>query len=458
MNEVLLILAIVLLLLQMVSGYFLLKRGGKGGQDFEKLEMEVGRLSKSFQDEFSRLRQETDNRYHNQSESLARRFEDAGNRQNEMYKVFSQNLGEKLESFSASIKSFSEVNEKKLEKLGENFVSSTDKLRESVEKQLKEMQGGNEKKLDEMRKVVDEKLNESLQKRLGEAFDRVSKQLAEVHKGLGEMQSLSNGVGELRKVLSNVKTRGTLGEIQLGNLLEQILTPEQYRTQAQIRPGGREQVDFAVCLPGKDEQDKEVLLPIDSKFPQENYERLLIAQESGERAAIDLAAKALLNDVKTSAKSINEKYIHPPNTTDFALLFLPTEGLYAEVLRQPGFFEMIQRDYHIILTGPTTLAAILNSLQLGFKTLAIQKRSSEVWQILGAVKTEFGNFGGLLEKTRKQVETVFNSINRAASKSRTIERKLKGVESLPEQEAPALLGEASFHADAAFDTEEEEEN
>src|SRR5690606_17748789 len=263
-------------------------------------------------------------------------------------------------------------------------------LRESVEKRLGDLQQGNEKKLEEMRLTVDEKLHKTLEQRLSDSFRQVSERLELVHKGLGEMQSLAAGVGDLKRVLTNVKTRGTWGEIQLGTLLEQVLTPEQYERNVATRGGSRERVEFAIKLPGRD--DKPLWLPIDCKFPLEDYQRLQEAQEAVDPVAVEAASKALESRVRLEAKTIAEKYVDPPNTSDFALLYLPIEGLYAEVLRRPGLFDALQRDYRVTVCGPTTLTAIRNSLQMGFRTLAIEKRSSEVWEILGAVKTEFGKF------------------------------------------------------------------
>jgi DNA recombination protein RmuC len=300
-----------------------------------------------------------------------------------------------------------------------------------------------------MRETVDEKLHATLEKRLGESFKIVSERLEQVHKGLGEMQTLAVGVGDLKKVLSNVKTRGILGEIQLGNILEQILTPDQYAKNVATKKGSRENVEYAIKLPGRDDSGEVVYLPLDSKFPLEHYHLLVDAYEHGDHAAIEKVTKLLENTIKKCAKDIRDKYLDPPNTTDFGIMFLPVEGLYAEVVRRPALFEVLQRDYKITIAGPTTLAAILNSLQMGFRTLAIEKRSSEVWMLLGAVKTEFGKFGAILERTHKQLQTASNTIEDAAKKSRTIERKLMNVQGLPSQEAVGLIGNIE-------DTEDEE--
>jgi len=312
-------------------------------------------------------------------------------------------------------------------------------LRTSVDARLAALQAGNEAKLDEMRKTVDEKLHATLEARLGESFKQVSERLEQVHRGLGEMATLATGVGDLKRVLTNVKTRGGWGEVQLESLLEQLLTAEQFARSVSTKPGSNERVDFAIKLPGR-EQGTPVWLPIDAKFPREDYERLIDASERGDVLAIEAAGKALETAVKTQAKSIRDKYVEPPHTTDFGLMFLPTEGLYAEVLRRPGLADTLQRDYRITIAGPTTLTALLNSLQMGFKTLAIEQRSSEVWQVLGAVKTEFGKFGEVLDKVGEKLEQAQKQISQTGVRSRAIERQLRSVESLPVATASQLLG------------------
>lgn len=316
-----------------------------------------------------------------------------------------------------------------------------DKLRAAVDGQLDTIRRDNSQKLEEMRRTVDEKLHATLERRLGESFRLVSERLEEVHKGLGEMQALAAGVGDLKRVLTNVKTRGILGEIQLGSLLEQILTPDQYACNVATRPGSRDRVEFAIKLPGREKNGGIVWLPIDAKFPQEDYQRLLDAQEQADATLAEEAAKALENRLKNEAKDITTKYVCVPYTTDFAIMFLPTEGLYAEALRRPGLCDCLLREYRVVITGPTTLAALLNSLQIGFRTLAIEKRSAEVWTLLGAVKTEFGKFGALLDKTSKKLQEASHSIETAARKSRTIERKLQGVQELPPADAQRLLAD-----------------
>jgi DNA recombination protein RmuC len=327
--------------------------------------------------------------------------------------------------------------------MAEQIDKKLDELKKAVETKLTQIQTDNSAKLEEMRKTVDEKLQGTLEKRLGESFRQVSERLEQVHKGLGEMQNLAIGVGDLKKVLTNVKTRGTWGEMQLGNLLEQILTPEQYAQNVITKQGSAERVEFAIKLPGRDTHDgKTVWLPIDAKFPKEDYERLVEASERADADAVEQAAKQLELRIKAEAGDIRDKYIDPPNTTDFGILFLPTESLYAEVLRRNGLMETLQREFRVVVTGPTTLAALLNSLQMGFRTLAIEKRSSEVWAVLGAIKTEFGKFGGIIEKVQKKLQEASNVIDTAATRTRTIERKLRTVEGLPTNEATALLGEA----------------
>ena len=314
-------------------------------------------------------------------------------------------------------------------------------MRATLEQKLRELQSDNAAKLEQMRATVDEKLQTTLETRLGASFKLVSERLEQVQRGLGEMQQLATGVGDLKRMLTNVKTRGTFGEVQLGALLEQVLTIEQYETNCITVPGSSERVEFAVKLPGT-HADQPIRLPIDAKFPREDYERLMDAQDRVDVEAVAASSAALERQVRVEAKRIRDKYIAPPHTTDFALLFLPTEGLYAEVLRRPGLFDGLQREFRVTLVGPTTLLALLNSLQMGFRTLAIEKRSSEVWQLLGTVKAEFGKFAGVLEKTRDQLDTVRNSIDKAGVRTRAIERQLKGVETLPGSEVP-LLGATS---------------
>ncbi len=315
-------------------------------------------------------------------------------------------------------------------------------LRATLEQQLTNLQSDNASKLELMRATVDEKLQTTLNTRLDASFKLVSERLEQVQRGLGEMQQLATGVGDLKRVLTNVKNRGGWGEVQLDNILEQTLTAEQYARSVRVRPDTNEAVDFAVRLPGRDHADTPVWLPIDSKFPREDYERLLDAQETGDGEQIRLLGNQLERAIRIQARSIGDKYICPPHTTDFAVMFLPTEGLYAETIRRPGLVDVLQREHRVVIAGPTTVTALLNSLQMGFRTLAIEKRSSEVWGLLGAVKSEFGKFAGILEKAEKQISTVGRSLGEASRKTRTIERRLRGVETLSTEQSQALLDDA----------------
>jgi DNA recombination protein RmuC len=340
---------------------------------------------------------------------------------------------QQLESFGQHLAHLTNSNEQRFEQ-----------LRLAVEARLGAMQTDNASKLEDIRRTVDEKLHATLEQRLGESFKLVSDRLEQVHRGLGEMQTLATGVGDLKRVLSNVKIRGTWGEVQLAALLEQLLTPEQYVKNVVTRSTGSDRVEFAIRLPGRDlgdDDQRPVWLPIDAKFPLEDYQRLLDAQERGDPAALDAAVRGLELRLRDEARKIHDKYVEPPYTTDFAILYLPTEGLYAEALRRPGLVDVLQRDWRICIAGPTTLSALLNSLQMGFRTLAIERRSSEVWAVLGAIKTEFGKFGEVLEATRRKLEQASRSIESAGVRTRQIERKLKSVEALPVAEAQLRLGD-----------------
>lgn len=358
----------------------------------------------------------------------------------------SKTLREFSDTFSKNVREFNEFQKQKFDDLSNRQTEMNrsteerlEKVRKTVEDKLQSLQEDNNQKLEKMRETVDEKLHKTLEQRLGESFKLVSDRLEKVQKGLGEMQSLANGVGDLKKVLSNVKTRGVLGEYQLANILEQLLTPEQYDRNVKTKPSSNAYVEFAIKIPSKKSEDKIVWLPVDSKFPIENYQRLLDAYESGDAPGIENSRRELERNIKSFAKDIHEKYVDPPNTTDFAIMFLPVESLYAEVLRTAGLFEFLQREYRITITGPTTLAALLNSLQMGFRTLAIEKRSSEVWEILGAVKTEFGKFGEVLAKTKDKLDQASKTIDTASVRSRAIERKLRDVQELPASQADKLL-------------------
>ncbi len=336
--------------------------------------------------------------------------------------------------------------------VSESNARRMNEIRETLEKQLAQLQTTNSAKLDEMRATVDEKLQTTLQTRLGESFKQVADRLEQVHKGLGEMQTLAQGVGDLKHLLTNVKTRGIFGEAQLAGLLEQVFVTDQYAAQVATRPGSKNVVDFAIKLPGRSEHGEPLWLPIDAKFPNEDYERLLDAQGRADALGAEVAGKALELRIRLEARSIVEKYVEPPHTTDFAILFLPTEGLYAEVLRRPGLMQALQREYRITLAGPTTLLAMLSSLQMGFRTLALEKRSSEVWQVLGAVKTEFGKFGDVLAKVKSQTETVLKTLDSAETRSRAMGRALKKVQALPETEVQALIPvDKDFDSEVAAD-------
>ncbi len=342
---------------------------------------------------------------------------------------------------STSLKNFGEQLTGQLQHLTQRNNEGLDILRQTLETKLSAIQTDNSQKLEQMRLTVDEKLHNTLEQRLGDSFKLVSDRLEQVHKGLGEMQALASGVGDLKRVLTNVKIRGTWGEVQLDNLLEQVLSPEQYAKNVVTRPNSNERVEFAIKLPGRNDGTDKVWLPIDAKFPLEDYQKLMEAQDLGDIVKMEESRKALESRIREEAKTLRDKYLEPPFTTDFGLLFLPIEGLYAEVIRRPGLSDYLQRECRVTVTGPTTLTAILNSLQMGFRTLAIEKRSSEVWQVLGAVKTEFGKFGEVLAKTKKKLDEARNTIDEAEKRSRSMDRKLRQVESLPVSEAKILLDE-----------------
>ena len=329
---------------------------------------------------------------------------------------------------------------RRIQEMTASNTSGLETLRSTIDAQLKHLQESNEKKLDQMRETVDEKLQSTLEKRLGESFKLVSERLEAVQHGLGEMQNLAIGVGDLKRMLTNVKARGTWGEVQLSALLEQVLTPDQYGKNVNIKDGSQESVEYAIRLPGGDDEPEScVWMPIDSKFPQEDYLRLVESADAADADGVQKATAALIRSIHNSAKEIRDKYIDPPKTTDFAIMFLPTEGLYAEVLRQPGQVEKIQQDYRIVIAGPTTLSAILNSLRVGFRTLAIEKRSSEVWKVLAAVKTEFGKFGDMLNKVKRQLKSASNTIDQTEVRTRAMERKLRAVEGLPAEATTEIL-------------------
>jgi len=343
------------------------------------------------------------------------------------------------EAQDAALKRFAESLIDQLRQLSEVNDRRLAEVKASVETRLSSLQDGNEKKLEQMRVTVDEKLHATLEQRLGESFKQVADRLEQVHKGLGEMQGLARDVGSLNRVLTNVKTRGIFGEVQLAGLLDQVFTPEQYATNVATVPGSNDRVEFAIRLPGHRSDGEPLWLPIDAKFPRDDYERLLDAHERADPAATELAAKAIETRLRLEARTIRDKYVSPPHTTDFAILFVPTEGLYAEALRRPGLVEGLQREHKVMLAGPTTLLATLTSLQMGFRTLALEKRSAEVWEVLGAVKTEFAKFGDVLARTKKKLEEASNTIGDAEQRTRAMSRQLKNVEALPDARTQQLL-------------------
>lgn len=420
--------AVILIIMNTVSsGKFI-----KSEAHFEAVEKSIDRLDRIIKEEMLQNREELARSNRTFNEMISSQMSEISSLQRNQLDIFSKQLA-----------NLTEINENKM-----------DRMRETIEERLRLLQEDNSKKLDQMRSTVDEKLSSTLEQRLGESFKLVSERLEMVHKGLGEMQTLASGVGDLKRVLTNVKTRGTWGEIQLGNILEQILTPEQYSKNVATKKNSSERVEFAVKLPGRDETNGEVVwLPIDSKFPQEDYQRLMDAEERGNPAMAEESAKALELKIKSFAKDIRDKYIDPPGTTDFGIMFLPTESLYAEVLRRPGLCDCLQRDYRIVAAGPTNFIALLNSLQMGFRTLAIEKRSSEVWTLLGAVKTEFGRFGDILDKTQKKLQEASNTIEDAARKSRSIGRKLKNVQELSADDSAVLLEEVEDLSQTAVSKE-----
>jgi DNA recombination protein RmuC len=395
----------------------------------ERLERE---LRGEIQGSASAARQESAQGLATFQQTLLTQGAEATRTQNAQIDAFGQQLAavqtSLLQTLNARLMDLSEANARRVAE-----------VRDTLERQLAQLQASNTAKLDEMRQTVDEKLQHTLQARLGESFKQVAERLEQVHKGLGEMQTLAAGVGDLKHLLSNVKTRGMFGEAQLAGLLEQVFTTDQYAAQVPTRPGSREAVDFAIRMPGQGDGAAPLWLPIDAKFPNESYERLLQAQTDANADGIALEGRALERDVRTQAKSIADKYIEPPHTTDFAILFLPTEGLFAEVLRRPGLLESLRREQRVVLAGPTTLLAMLGSLQMGFRTLAMERRSHEVQAVLGAVKTEFAKFGDMLEKARNQTATVLKTLENSGARTRAMERALRQVEALPEDRAQALL-------------------
>ena len=397
------------------------------------------RLERELRDELGRQGQGTRADLGTFQQMLLAQSGDVARTQNEQIDAFRVQLSATQQQQEAALRRFADTLTEQLGKLSEANERRLNEVRQAVDARLLALQEGNEKKLDQMRATVDEKLHATLEQRLGESFKQVADRLDQVHKGLGEMQTLARDVGSLSRVLNNVKTRGIFGETQLAGLLEQVFTPEQYAANVATVPGSNERVEFAIRLPGQRSDGVPLWLPIDAKFPREDYERLLDAQERADPLAVEAAAKAIETQLRKEAKTIREKYVAPPHTTDFGILFVPTEGLYAEALRRPGLLEALQREFKVMLVGPTTLLATLTSLQMGFRTLALEKRSAEVWEVLGAVKTEFGKFGDVLAKTKKKLAEASDTIDAAAVRTRAMERRLRGVESLPEPRAAELL-------------------
>jgi DNA recombination protein RmuC len=438
MVEILPIATLLLLLLLILLSVLTFLRAQRGGSS-KRLETELADLNEGIEKLERVLREE-----------FGRNREEAGIGGRQLREEITASVRTSGDTIAARTAEIATLQNTQLETFGNQLTNLTDSLgqrleavRGTVEQRLKMLQDENSQKLEQVRETVDEKLHATLEQRLGESFKLVSERLERVYQGLGEMQTLASGVGDLKKVLTNIKTRGTWGEIQLGALLEQILAKEQYARNVATKPGGNERVEYAIRLPGKETGDGSVVwLPIDAKFPQEDFQRLINAQEEANTPAVEEAGRLLENRIKGEAKTIREKYIDPPHTTDFGIMFLPTEGLYAEVTRRIGLCEYLQREYRVTIAGPNTLVAFLNSLQMGFRTLAIEKRSSEVWALLAAVKSEFGKFGDILDKTKKKLDEASNSIDGAATRSRVIERKLRDVQQLPTSAAANLLGES----------------
>jgi len=403
---------------------------------FDEIQRSQDRTERVLATEIARNREESGAQSKQLREEVGHTLTSASSALTASVAELSQLQTAQLSSFAAQLVKLTQSNEEKLER-----------VRNTVEERLTVLQFENASKLDAIRVTVDEKLQGTLEAKLGESFRLVSEHLEQVHKGLGEMQTLASGVGDLKKVLSNVKTRGTWGEIQLRQLLDQVLVPDQYAANVVTREGSDERVEFAIKLPGRGADDTPVLLPIDAKFPLEDYQRLVDAADRGDADAVEAAARQLEASVKVCARDIRDKYLNPPRTTDFGILFLPVEGLCAEVLRRVGLVDQLQRDFHVVPCGPTTLWALLNSLQMGFRTLAIERRSSEVWTLLGAVKTEFAKFGEALDAVQKKLGEASDKIDAARKGTRKIQRKLQDVQELPAAEAAPLVGEATDDGD-----------
>ncbi|MFC2614488.1 MAG: DNA recombination protein RmuC [Treponema sp.] len=467
-NTVLLIGTLVLNVIFIVLQIVLLNQSRKN-ENFDtkvrldSFEQHLEKYEVGFKDEFSRNREEYSRSAKESRDDLSKTFTNFSTlfeeKFNGIFELLNKTSKDNRDELGAALKSFQDrftqsVNEfndlqrqkfdaliLKQDELTTKTENKLEKQRENIETKLKAIQDDNNIKLEKMRETVDEKLHKTLETRLGESFKLVSERLELVQKGLGEMQTLATGVGDLKKVLTNVKTKGVLGEYQLENILEQLLTNEQFSRNVKTKHGSNDMVEFAIKIPNKDDSSKVLWLPIDAKFPTKNYELLMAAYDMGDNSEIEKAQKSLEQTIKVFAKDIKTKYIDPPNTTDFAIMFLPFEGLYAEVLRINGLFETLQREHKITIAGPTTISAFLSSLQMGFRSLAVEKRTSEIWELLGAVRTEFGKFGAVLEKTKDKLEQASKEIDKAGVRSRAIERKLRDVQSLPQPDALRLLGE-----------------
>jgi DNA recombination protein RmuC len=426
-------------------------------QQLDVMAKRLNELDESNRASLERIRETFDARFKSFQESNETKITEMRTAMSEGLRLTGETLAKSSEAMAKAQKEQLEGVSVRLKELDQSNQASLERVRSTFDARVQELQASNEKKLDEMRKTVDEKLHDTLEKRLGESFKLVSDRLDTVHKGLGEMQNLATGVGDLKRVLTNVKARGTWAEVQLGAILEQVLTAEQFEKNVCVKPETSERVEFAVRLPGpKDDPAACVYLPIDSKFPQEDYAKLQDASDAGDPIAVQRATDALLRTIRSAAKEIHDKYVNPPATTDFAIMFLATEGLYAEVLRQPALLEDLQQNFRIVVAGPTTLVAILSSLRVGFQTLAIEQRASEVWRVLAAVKTEFGKFGGVLAKVKKQLQTAARTIDDTDTRTRAMERKLRSVQELPGAEAESLLGIPDFRFDDDRDAGREE--
>jgi DNA recombination protein RmuC len=397
------------------------------------------RLERELRDELGRLAQATRGDLGTFQQMLLTQSGDVARTQNEQIEGFRTQLAATQAQTEAALRRLTDSMIEQWRALSASNEARLNEVRQAVDARLQALQDGNEKKLDQMRATVDEKLHATLEQRLGESFKQVAERLEQVHRGLGEMQLLAKDVGSLNRVLTNVKSRGVFGEVQLAGLLEQVFTPDQYAANVETIPGTGARVEFAIRLPGRHDDATPLWLPIDAKFPREDYERLLDAQERADLPAAEAAGKAIEQRLRLEAKTIHTKYVAPPHTTEFAILFVPTEGLYAEALRRPGLMEALQREYRVTLAGPTTLLATLTSLQMGFRTLALEKRSAEVWEVLGAVKTEFAKFGTVLSKVKDQTQTVLNTLGQAETRTRAMTRVLKGVETLTPDRLQALL-------------------